>query len=62
MIFRGNGLRMSKEVKSNWDKQVKVLFQEKARCDEIAMKYWINDDRGNIFMNTATPKASGKIL
>ena len=53
---------MSKEVKSNWDKQVKVLFQEKARCDEIAMKYWINDDGGNIFLNTATPKASGKIL
>ena len=34
LIFQGKGLRISKEEKSNWDKRVKVFFQEKAWCDE----------------------------
>ena len=62
LIFRGKGLRISKEEKDSWDKRVKVFFQEKAWCDEIIMESWINEEWGNIFFNTATPGSSGKIL
>ena len=62
LIFQGKGLRISKEEKSNWDKRVKVFFQEKAWCDQTIMKCWINEEWGNMFFNPATPESSGKIL
>ena len=62
LIFRAKGFRMSKEEKSTGDKRVKVLFQEKAWCDENVMKCWNNKGRGNMFFNPATPESSGKIL
>ena len=62
LIFRGKGLRISKEEKSNWDKRVKVFFQEKAWCDQTIMKCWINEEWGNMFFNPANPESSGKIV
>ena len=62
LIFRGKGLRISKEEKSNWDKRVKGFFQEKAWCDQTIMKCWINEEWGNMYFNPATPESSGKIL
>ena len=62
LIVRGKGLRIPKEEKSNWDKRVKVSFQEKAWCDQTIMKCWINEEWGNMFFNPATPESSGKIL
>ena len=62
LIFRDKGLRISKEEKSNWDKRVKVFFQEKAWCDQTTMKCWINEEWGHMFFNPATPESSGKIL
>ena len=62
LIFWGKDLRISKEEKSNWDKWVKVFFQEKAWCDQTIMKCWMNEEWGNIFFNLATPESSGKIL
>ena len=62
LIFRGKGLRISKEEKSNWDKRVKVFFQEKAWCDQTLLKCWINEEWGNMFFNPGTPESSGKIL
>ena len=44
LIFRGKCLRISKEEKSNWGKRIKVLFQEKAWCDQTIMKCWINEE------------------
>ena len=46
LIFRGKGLRISKEEKSNWDKRVKVFFQKKVWCDQTIMKCWINEKWG----------------
>ena len=37
------------------------FFQEKAWCDAIIMKSWINEEWGDFF-NPATPGSSGKIL
>ena len=62
LIFRGTGLRISKEEKSNWDKRVKVFFLEKTWCDQTIMKCWINEEWGNMFFNPTTPESSGKIL
>ena len=62
LIFWSKGLRISKEEKSNWDKRVKVFFQEKAWCDQTIMKCWINEEWGNMFFNPVTPESSGKIL
>ena len=61
--FRRESFRMSKEEESTWEKQVKVLLQEKAWCNENVQ--WklegITKAREICFFPT-TPEFSGKIL
>ena len=38
VIFRGKGLRISAKEKQSYDRRVKVMYQEKAWCDEEIMK------------------------
>ena len=62
LIFRGKGLCIKAEEKRKWDKQVKVLFQKNAWCNEKMMKEWTADKWANYFTNPPTPGPSGKIL
>ena len=45
--------------KESYDKRVRVMFQEKAWCDENIMKEWINTEWSNRFTN---PLRTKKIL
>ena len=38
VIFRGKGLRISAKEKQSYDRRVKVMYQEKAWCDEEIAK------------------------
>ena len=38
VIFRGNSLRISAKEKQSYNRQVKVMYQEKAWCDQEIMK------------------------
>ena len=37
IIFRGQGKGISKREQDCWDPRVRVIFQEKARCDKVIM-------------------------
>ena len=58
IIFKGEGLRITTKEKESYDKRVRVMFQEKAWCDENIME-WINTEWSNPFTN---PIRSKKIL
>ena len=58
VIFQGKGLRISAKEKQSYDRRVKVMYQEKAWCDEEIMKEWISTEWANPFKN---PKILGKI-
>ena len=51
VIFRGKGLRITREEQEAWDRIVQVAFQPKAWCDKSRMKKWISEQWGNIFIN-----------
>ena len=51
VIFRGKGLRITREEQEAWDRIVQVAFQPKAWCDKSRMKKWILEQWGNIFIN-----------
>ena len=42
LIFRGKGLRISQVEKTQYDRRVRVQFQENAWCDEAQMLKWVN--------------------
>ena len=51
IIFRGKGLRISKNEKQQYDKRVRVVFQSNTWCDKPVMKEWIRSDWNNMFFN-----------
>jgi hypothetical protein len=56
LIFKGKGLRIATKEKQSYDKRVRVMFQEKAWCDEEIMKEWINTEWSNPFTNLIRSK------
>ena len=61
-LFRGKGLRISDNEKQSYDRIVKVMYQEKAWCDEEIMKEWISTEWVNPFKNPIGQNSGGKIL
>ena len=43
VIFRGKVLRITAKEKQSYDRRVKVMYQEKAWCEEI-MEEWISTE------------------
>ena len=62
VIFRGKGLRISAKEKQSYDRRVKVMYQEKAWCDQEIMKEWISTEWANPFKNPIGQNSNGKIL
>ena len=62
VIFRGKGLRISAKEKQSYDRRVKVMYQEKAWCDQEIMKEWISTEWANPFKNPIGQNSDGKIL
>ena len=58
IIFNGKGLRITTKEKESYYKHVRVIFQEKAWCDENFMKDWINSKWPNPFTNPMRSKNS----
>ena len=52
VIFRGKGLRVTRNEQKAWERRVQVAFQPKTSCDESMMKKWISEQWGNIFINS----------
>ena len=46
-IFQGKDLRISAKEKQSYDRRVKVMYQEKAWCDQEIMKEWISTELAN---------------
>ena len=47
VIFRGKGFRISAKEKQSYRRRVKVMYQEKAWCDQEIMKEWISTELAN---------------
>ena len=62
IIFRGQGKRISKTERDDWDKRVCVMFQEKAWCGEAIMKEWVASEWANVFTSPHSASSTGKIL
>ena len=62
VIFRGKGLRISAKEKQSHDRRLKVMYQEKAWCDQEIMKEWISTEWANPFKNPIGQNSGGKIL
>ena len=62
VIFRGKGLRTSAKEKQSYERRVKVIYQEKAWCDEQIMKEWISTEWLNPFKNPIGQNSDGEIL
>lgn len=62
VIFRGLGKRTSKTERDGWDSRVRVMFQEKAWCDEAIMREWVASEWANVFTNPHRASSTGKIL
>ena len=62
VIFRGKGLRISAKEKQSYDRRVKVMYQEKAWCDQEIMKEWISTEWANPFKNPIGQNSDRKIL
>ena len=62
VIFQGQGKRTSKAERDGWDSRVRVMFQEKAWCDEAIMREWVASEWANVFTNPHRALSTGKIL
>ena len=62
LFFGGKGPQISAKEKQIYDQQVKVMYQEKAWCDEKIMKEWISNKWANPFKNPIGQNSDGKIL
>ena len=62
IIFRGQGKRISKTERDDWDKRICVMFQEKAWCGEAIMKEWVASEWANVFTSPHSASSTGKIL
>ena len=62
VIFRGKCLRVSAKEKQCHDRQVKVMHQENAWCDQEIMKERIFTEWANPFKNPNGQNSDGKIL
>ena len=51
VIFRGKGHRIIAKEKQSYERQVKILYQEKAWCDDEIMMEWISTEWANPFKN-----------
>ena len=61
-IFRGKSLRISPKEKQSYNRRVKVMYQEKAWCDQEIMKEWISTESAKPFKNLFGQNSDGKIL
>ena len=62
VIFRGKGLRISAKEKQSYDRRVKVMYQEKAWCDQEIMRKWISTEWENPFKKPIGQNSDVKIL
>ena len=62
VIFRGKGLWIRAKEKQSYDRQVKVMYQEKAWCDQEIMKEWISTEMANPFKNPIGRNSDEKIV
>jgi len=62
VIFQGQGKRTSKTERDGWDSRVRVMFQEKAWCDEAVMRVWVASEWANVFTNPHRASSTAKIL
>ena len=62
VVFQGKDLRISAKEKQSYDRRVKVMYQEKAWCDEEIMKEWISTEWANPFKNPIGQNSDGKVL
>ena len=60
-IFRGKVLRITAKEKQSYDRRVKVMYQEKAWCEEI-LEEWISTEWANPFKNPIGQNSDRKIL
>ena len=49
VIFQGKDRWISAKEKQHYDRQVKVMYQDKAWCDQEIMKEWICTEWTNLF-------------
>ena len=62
IIFKGKGLRITKQEKEKWAKRVTARFEPSSWCHEAIMMDWIRTKWGNFLLNQSTPGSTGKIL
>ena len=60
--FRGECHWISAKDKQSYSQQFKVMYQEKASCDQEIMREWISTEGANPFKNPISQNSDGKFL